>query len=473
MLATMCSACSDFLNEQNPNKIPSESFYAAEQDIIFAANGAYATLRAGGYYGGLFYCTDIRSGSTRVGDPGGGNGTNYEFENYTIKTDNSRLKTHWADIYKAITRCNIVLDRIDGVPFADDANKIRLKAEMQFLRALAYFNLVVQWGDVPLVTSELKTLDEIWAHTKRDPKSEVYKLIENDLAAVIGSILPNLQTGAGIGRASKAAAHALLGKALLHKAADTDFAAERQANLSEAKIHLEAAWGMKSFASLSDISYADLFDKTKQTTCKEIIFMVMFQGGNSAASSNYNYTFQPNGTQNIGLTSRRSGGGVNLPTENMMNEYEALDSRKAISAATANGWNYTKKYIDLDDDNGYGANKWIVLRYADVALLLAEVKMHLNEPDAVNYITEVRSRAGLGASPIANLRDAIIHERKVELAFEGQSWYDLIRLYSRSELLTLKQAENPNFSAKDFLLPIPYDEHKLDPERMYQNEGYK
>jgi hypothetical protein len=473
-LVALCgSSCSDFLNEQNPNRIPAETFYSTEQDITFAATGAYAILRAGGYYGGLFYCTDLRSGSTRVGDPGGSNGTNFEFENYTLKTDNTRLKTIWSDIYKGVTRSNIVLDRIDGIPFADEADKSRIKAEMFFLRALAYFNLVVQWGDVPIVTTELKTLDEIWAHTKRDPKGEVYNLIKSDLSAVISSSLPNLQTGAGIGRASKAAAHALLGKTLLHKAADPDFAAERQVNLTDAKTHLEAAWTMKPFASLSAVNYADVFDKAKQTTCPEILFMVMFQGGNSAVSSNYNYTFQPNGPNNIGLTSRRSGGGVNLPTDNMMNEYELLDPRKDVSVSTANGWNYTKKYTDLDDDNGYGANKWIVLRYADVALLLAEVKMHLGETDAVNYINEVRSRVGLGDAPIANLRDAIVHERKVELAFEGQSWYDLIRLYSREELLTLKSAQNPNFSVKDFLLPVPYDEYKLNPEKMYQNEGYK
>jgi hypothetical protein len=474
MLVALCgSSCSDFLDEQNPNRIPAETFYSTEQDITFAATGAYTILRAGGYYGGMFYCTDLRSGSTQVGDPGGSNGTNFEFENYTLKTDNSRLKTLWSDIYKGVTRSNIVLDRIDGISFADEADKSRLKAEMHFLRALAYFNLVVQWGDVPLVTTELKTLDEIKSHTKRDPKSEVYSLIKSDLTTVINSSLPNLQTGAGIGRASKAAAHALLGKALLHKATDSDFAAERQANLMEAKTNLEVAWSMKPFTSLSAVNYADIFDKAKQTTCPEILFMVMFQGSNSAASSNYNYTFQPNGPNNIGLTSRRSGSGVNLPADAMMNEYEPLDPRKNISTGTANGWNYTKKYIDLDDENGYGANKWIVLRYADVALLLAEVKMHLNEPDAADYITEVRTRAGLGATPIASLRDAIVHERKVELAFEGQSWYDLLRLYSRDELLAMKRAENPNFSAKDFLLPVPYDENKLDPERMYQNEGYK
>ena len=131
-----------------------------------------------------------------------------------------------------------------------------------------------------------------------------------------------------------------------------------------------------------------------------------------------------------------------------------------------------KKYTDLDDINGYGANNWIVLRYADVALMLAEVKMHLSENDAVSYLNMVRERAGLDDYSGSSLRDAILRERRVEFAFEGQYWYDLLRLYSRQELLEHMKAKNPNFSAKDFLLPIPYDEHKLDPTRMYQNVGY-
>lgn len=113
-----------------------------------------------------------------------------------------------------------------------------------------------------------------------------------------------------------------------------------------------------------------------------------------------------------------------------------------------------------------------MLRYADVALMLAEVKMHLSENDAVSYLNMVRERAGLDDYSGSSLRDAILRERRVEFAFEGQYWYDLLRLYSRQELLEHMKAKNPNFSAKDFLLPIPYDEHKLDPTRMYQNEGY-
>ena len=79
----------------------------------------------------------------------------------------------------------------------------------------------------------------------------------------------------------------------------------------------------------------------------------------------------------------------------MMGTYEAGDIRKAISCGTSQNVNYVKKYTDLDDVNGYGANNWIVLRYADVALMLAEVKMHLGESDAASYLNMVRERAGL------------------------------------------------------------------------------
>lgn len=470
-IATVCSSCTDFLEESDPNKIPSETYYSTENDIQYAANGAYVALRATGYYKNMWIYTDLRSESTSVQDPGGGNGINYQFYNYSLLTDNTEVKRFWSALYTCISRCNIVLGHIDDVPFKDEAERNRVRAQMHFLRALSYFHLVVQWGDVPIVTKELKTKDEIWAHTKRDPKSEVYALIENDLKIAVESQLPDIQLSSGTGRASKAAAYALRGKVLLTKAADQDFASEKTSNLQSAKNFLLSAWQLKPFNTLTQIPYADIFDKKAQNNCPEILFQIMFEGGNSDLSSNYAFNFQP--SAQTGLTSIRGGSGNNIPTPSSMNEYEAGDIRKAISCGTSQNINYTKKYTDLDDANGYGDNNWIVLRYADVALLIAEAKMHLGEGDANTYLNYVRDRAGLEASANPDLREAIVHERKVELAFEGHSWYDLLRLYSRNELKTIMYAKNNNFSDKDFYFPIPYDEYKLDPERMYQNEGYK
>lgn len=470
-IVAICSSCSDFLEESDPNKIPSKTFYETEDDIKYAANGAYVALRTSGYHKNMWIYTDLRSESTSVQDPGGGNGVNYQFYNYSLSTDNTAVKNFWSALYNCITRCNIVLDQIDQISFKNESDKNSIKAQMYFLRALSYYHLVVQWGDVPIVTKELKTKDEIWEHTKRDPKADVYSLIESDLKATTESSLPDIQPTSGTGRPSKAATYALWGKVLLTKAADNDFVSDRTNLLQSAKSHLMAAWTLKPFTTLKDIPYADIFDKNTQDKCQEILFQIMFDSGSSDLSSNYAYNFQPSGQ--TGLTSLRGGTGYNLPTSWMMDEYEVGDIRKDISCGTSGGVNYTKKYIDLDDANGYGSNNWIVLRYADVALLIAEVKMHLNETDAGVYLTYVRERAGLLPSTNPNLRDAIVHERKVELAFEGQSWYDLLRLYSRSELKTIMNAKNANFSDKDFYFPIPYDEYKLDPKRMYQNEGYK
>lgn len=320
------SSCSDFLEEYDPNKIPASTYYQTEDDIRMAANGAYAALRGNGYYKNMYLYTDVRSENTTLQDPGAGGGINYQFFNYTLSTDNSQVKTHWADLYKCVTRSNIILDQIDGISFADDTEKQKLKAEMYFLRALTYYHLVMQFGDVPLVTKELKTKEEIQEHTARDPKSKVYDLIIDDLTKVTESPLPDNQTGDGIGRASKAAAYGLLGKVYLSKAADEDFQAEREANLKSAKSNLEAVWKMRPFGTLNEISYADVFDKDAQEKCTEIIFRVMYEGGNSSLASNYAYIFQP--TSQTGLTSQKSGTGNNIPTEDMMNAYEPGDMRK-------------------------------------------------------------------------------------------------------------------------------------------------
>lgn len=466
------SGCSNFLNESDPNSIPSNLFYETEADVKMGANGAYAALRGDGYYKNMYLYTDVRSDNSTLQDPGANSGVLYQFSNYTLMTDNSYVKTHWADLYKCITRTNQVLESANAISFRNELDRNKVIAEMHFLRALTYAHLVFQFGDIPIVTKPLRTKNEIWDHTKRDPKAQVYNLIVSDLTVVQQSELPDIQTGNGVGRASKAAANGLLGKVYLMKAADEDFASEKEANLKLSEKCLETAWSVKPFIALEDIAYADVFDKDKQATCPEILFQVMYQSGSSALSSNFNYIFQP--SAQTGLTSIRSGSGNNIPTSDMMDAYSTapLDPRKAISVGTSNGVNYTKKYTDLDDPNGYGGNKWVILRYADIALMLAEVKMQLGEADAANYLNMVRTRAGLPDYSGSDLREAIRHERRVEFAFEGQRWYDLIRLYSKAELLTYMQAKNTNFSEKDFLLPIPYDEHKLDTKRMYQNNGY-
>ncbi len=184
----------------------------------------------------------------------------------------------------------------------------------------------------------------------------------------------------------------------------------------------------------------------------------------------------------------------------LIKDYEQDDIRKGFSVKFAantqvNDW-FVTKFRDNSDaagTNGWGGNDWILIRYADVMLLLAEAKYHLGkDAEAIALLDQVRERAGLPSYAISmqnttysskypSLKEAILHERRVELAFENQRWFDLVRNYNAQELVTYFKTKSQadygnakisNISNKDRYYPIPFDEYKLDPERMYQNPGY-
>uniref|UniRef100_UPI003B3B6BE2 RagB/SusD family nutrient uptake outer membrane protein n=1 Tax=Siphonobacter sp. TaxID=1869184 RepID=UPI003B3B6BE2 len=143
--------------------------------------------------------------------------------------------------------------------------------------------------------------------------------------------------------------------------------------------------------------------------------------------------------------------------------------------------------------NGYGGNDWILLRYADVILMLSEVHLYLgDEATAITYLDMVRERANRPKyaeikeqesyrTKFPTLKLALLHERRVELAFEHQRWFDLLRFFTIDELVTYMRSKSQanfgtarlsNFGTKDQYYPIPFDENKLNPEGMYQNKGY-
>jgi hypothetical protein len=137
-----------------------------------------------------------------------------------------------------------------------------------------YFQLVRKWGPVPLVTKQLITTDEVTAATFRVPEVDVYNQIVADLKEGLNSSLPNFQPTAGIGRVSKAALNAYLGKVYLTMAATLPN--NKAENLSNANTYLMAAYNMKTFGNLAEIPYTDVFDVAKKTTCKELIFQISY-----------------------------------------------------------------------------------------------------------------------------------------------------------------------------------------------------
>ena len=498
LLLIVSSCKKDFLQQYNPNAIAVNNYFKTENDVLLALNGCYSALRSGNTIGeGSDLWTDQRSDDTGTNDNQSNAGEPFQFNNFSLTPTNSYLYTHWLAMYKVITDCNVVLSNIDKVTFANANTKQQYKAEAETIRALIYFHLVREWGDVPLVTTQLTTTAQITANTFRTPQANVYQQIVADLTDAVNSPLPKTQATGVIGRLSLAAVNTLLGQVYLTMATTQD-QTNRAANLNNALTYLNAAYSYKTFTNLSSIPYTSVFDVTQKSTCPELIWQIVNIQGDPIYSSSIAANSQAQG-ENTNSQKATSGVGDNV-THDLVNEYEANDPRATFSikyanAPTVKDW-YVTKFRDVSSGagkSGYGGNDWILMRYADVILMLAEVNMYLgNNAQAIAYLDQVRTRAGMPTYEVSSLdptyssnfptlKLAILHERRVELAFEHHRWFDLLRTFTTDELVNYFHAKSQanfglailaNFGPKDRYYPIPFNETKLDPVKMYQNPGY-
>lgn len=494
----LASCKKDFLVENNPNAVVASNYYQSENDVLLALNGVYAALRDNN---GLAEGSDLygeqRSDNTGTNDNQSNAGEPFQFNAFSLLPSNSYLQSHWTALYQIITRANYVLAGSELVNFAQASTKTQYQAEAKFLRALTYFELVREWGDVPLVTQPLTTPDAVTANTFREKKEKVYTQIVADLMDVIASPLPDAQSSANTGRVSKIAANALLGKVYLTMATTLD-QANRAANLNQAKTYLTAAYSKRTFGLLKEIPYADVFDVTKKANNPEAIFRIVYRQGDINYSSRIAANNQAQG-ETINSLRPNTGVGGNV-TPDLVLDYETGDVRKDFSIKYANAAvvkdYFITKYRDASaaaGTTGYGGNDWLLLRYADVLLLLAETNLYLGDAaTATSQLNQVRERAGLPSYAVASattsysakyptLKLAILHERRVELAFENQRWFDLQRAFTPQELTDYFRAKSQanfgiaqltNFGLKDYYYPIPFNEAKLNPTGMYQNPGY-
>jgi hypothetical protein len=361
-----------------------------------------------------------------------------------------------------------------------------------------YFNLVQEFGGVPVVTEKLADVDQINAATFRETRENVYAQIIKDLKDVVASNLPVVQPVENKGRVSLQAANALLGKVYLTMAATGVDAAHATENFNNAKTYLLACYNQRTFGDLSSIPYADVFDVNKKSTCPEIIWQIVYIQGDQKYSSSLARSNQAKGeTINSLAVSTGAGGAFTL---DLLKEFEAGDARTDFSIKFASDPSVQAYFITKFRDAsaaagvlGYGGNDFILIRYADVILNLAEVYMYLNDQaNAIKFLDMTRARAGMPgyevmkndpayASRYPTLKLAILHERRIELAFEHHRWHDLVRFFNPQELVSYIRSKNQadynnsplsNCTTKDYYFPIPQNEVKLNPDKMPQNPGY-
>ena len=477
LAAIATTSCQDFLNETDPNSVTSGNFYQNQEDIANVLNSAYASLKGSYYFVNSFHFSDIHSRLTICNDSGARGGAYYQWYDYSLKEDNEFLLTRYQRIYQSIGYADKLVYHLDDITWADPNVRNSYEAQARFIRALGFYTLVTEWGPVPVFSGALTSMPEIQAANHRAPKADVYNQIYADLKMVTESPLEDRDSEATCGRASKAAAYALWGKALLQQGTDEDFAAQKKTIMTEAIEKLTAAWALRGFGELTEIPFKQIWDLATQKKCKENIFQINFVQKNASLGSDFAYVYGP--AAETGITSKHACNGSSMTSKDVYDTYDAADARKAYLRKTTyagSDYYHSMKYVDTEcGTDGYGGNNWIVLRYADVALMLAEAYFwNDDESNAKIWLNKVRARAGVNPSSDSGnkLRDAIYAERIKEFIHEGHSWHDYLRWYTKAEMVAHFNAIAPNFTEKDRLFPIPYSERILNPDGLPQNPGY-
>lgn len=451
--------CGDSFLDRNPiSNMYDQDFYKTQKDFQTALWSAYNKLYS--IYGpeGLPSFFGELMSDNAYNDNTAGTVQDYEaFENHTMNPNNTLVLGYWNNYYNSIFIVNNIISKSKNVDFT---GKDALIAEAYFLRAMFYFDMVRAWGDIPLVTEPVSI--ENAYKIGRTPKAQVYDKIISDLQFA-ASNLPAKASQRFVGAANQEAANALLGKVYL--------------TIGD-KANAQAAL-LKVYGKFSLVSYAALWDKTKKNGA-ESIFEIQYKGGLANPYSLYWAMFTP--LDNRVVT--KWGGGMNQVTNDLWSAYEAGDPRRDLSIQ--NGYNtaagapvnvkFAIKWKDasaaVDGLREAADNNFIVLRYADVLLMLTEAT-----GDA-KYMNEVRTRVGLpgygqAGYPAAYNTVALAceHERQVELALEFHRWFDLIRT-GRAITVIKNCSKNITMTEKQLLLPIPLEVITQNPQ-IEQNEAYK
>jgi len=424
--AVLLTACDSALVTEPTASIDSETALNTARGIELAVNGAYRSLQAGSReytaYPDLYADNLDFTGTYQ---------TDREFGLRNIATTNGAVLTLWADCYDGINRANGVLAAIPEVSDLSPSQESEFKGSALFVRAVQYLRLVEWFGGVPLVLEPSKGVTEE-SLVSRSTREEVLARIVQDLEEAANA----LPAGLNPGRATKGAANALLARVYLETG---EYALARD----------------KATALITDSNYSLVPNFATLFTSKhsaESIFEIQFTVNNSNALAFWYFPQSLDGRWGFS------------PTEELYNLYEPTDTRLDASIRIDEDKRYIYKYSDI----ATGTDNVILLRLGEMYLIRAEANARLGAPDAtvLEDINEIRVRAGATPVSVAGqtaLLNAVLNERRLELAFEGQRFFDLRRFGQAQSKLEI--------AADRLLLPVPQAEMDVNPN-LVQNPGY-
>ncbi|MEO6188053.1 MAG: RagB/SusD family nutrient uptake outer membrane protein [Ginsengibacter sp.] len=459
-----------FLEKTPPDALAEGIYYKTADQAKAAVNAAYATLENPYLY--TKYLTKLFIAPT--GDVILSNTDGYNLMDFTFTAAEPALFFTYSKLYEGVFRSNIVLQKVPDITM-DDALKTRYLAEAKFLRALYYWHLTTLYGEVPLFTQPFKTPDD--ALVAKSPIADIYKVMIQDLQEAIPDLPSKSQYGAAdLGRATKGAAQALLGKIYLYD-----------------KQYQNSYDQFSEVVSSNEYGLVDDFNHIINVNFennKESVFEVQYAEIGSSDVGNdraINDNPQVNGgtgntlpTQQIvdafGSNDPRLGYSIFLPGQpfapQLSTSSQNLDVYQSIWSAT--GYNIKKGLTPVAYINNRGTN-WPIIRYADVLLMYAEAANEIGKIDeARDAVNEVRERPGVNMPDLTagntdtkdKMFQAIVHERRVELAFEFHRYNDLRRWGMAQDTLG-----HLGYTARDRYYPIPQVEIDLN-KNLKQADGW-
>jgi hypothetical protein len=498
ILGVAASCSEDLLDQKNPNSLTVTEFWKTEQDAQNGLNAAYAMFyKTGSWSRWMYFRYDLTSDEGFSNSPWTelADWTRFQYVNYNFWEGNNNS---WRDHYKAVFRCNQVLANVPLIEF-DATKKERILAQAKFLRAFYYFNMAILWEDVPLVL-EPSEPDDL---PVQNAQAEVWAQVEKDLTEASQVLPGKWETSGEVGRPTKGAALALLGKAHM-----------QQHEWPEAKAALDylVIGEGKGFYGLVP-NYKDNFTHTNENNIEsvfEIQFSDVNKGGdaddpNASMGNTRAQFFAPrsigwsDGQARIWLVNEfKNESDVNGDIDERLRHtlfYSSLEADfgdktygRSWEWGADEAWfrKYQRDYYRTNEDY-YSQINQRVIRYADILLLYAEVLNELSATaDAYQYVNIVRARANMAPLEEAypeigtdhdKFLDRLKTERVLELAGESVRWMDLKRwgdLTSQEGINELK-TRDPDFNnfvlGKHHRLPLPQIEVENN-TNLNQNTPY-
>ncbi|MFI1770889.1 RagB/SusD family nutrient uptake outer membrane protein [Thalassobellus citreus] len=476
-------SCSDEFFDRPPEDGYSiDGFYANDDQVRASTNHLY-TRSWYEYFTNPFYAIgELSSGNGRTWD-----GATSDFQNFSVLNNNPQVETAWRSLWGEVSQCNAIINGMDNVPASiSPAVLNNALGEARFMRAITYFYMVRIWGDLPIIENNLDYVFD--PQINKNPVSDVYTFIKNDLKYAIDNCFskPNADTG----KVTKETAQALLAKVYLY-----------EKDYSNAKIMSEKVINSGNY-DLFEGSYNELFLTENDNNIESMAALQWSTIGEYGHGNAAQAFFAVSGITGFG-----SGWSSIGPSIDLQDSYEPGDERKYGTIMERGNFypnlngGYTvpddfdvqgtdagiKKYVvgNPETNGGGGAmaspNNTYLLRYADVLLIHAEAILaganSTTNSAALRSVNKVRNRAGLG--DITEIfADRLLHERRVEFAFEGEYFFDIQRLDRTEAINMLSNQERGTYSTDavpvvwsekftptegDFIFPYPQVDTQRNP----------